>query len=92
VRTKSFHEKLTYHLGCVKKIKFVAKNKAFCEICFVFFTSTIKIFIFTKLYESIQIVEMCMHYFLLNLVDNYKYDFWMEGAYTLGAKLNFRSV
>jgi hypothetical protein len=35
--TKSFHEKTTYHVTCVKKIIFGAKNNAFHTITFIFF-------------------------------------------------------
>jgi hypothetical protein len=33
---KVLYEKLTCRLGCVKKTKFGAKNKTFCETYFVF--------------------------------------------------------
>jgi hypothetical protein len=37
VLTKSFHKKSTYHVTCVKKTKFSAKNNVFHKINFLFF-------------------------------------------------------
>jgi hypothetical protein len=39
---QSLHDKSTYHVTCVKKIKYNAKNKAFHMTIFIFFTYTIK--------------------------------------------------
>jgi hypothetical protein len=43
-----FREKSTCRLGCVKRTKCGAKNNAFCETPFVFFTLTIKIIVFRE--------------------------------------------
>jgi hypothetical protein len=42
MRTKSCHEKLTFYLANVKKIKFGAKNNTFYGATFVFYTDHIK--------------------------------------------------
>jgi hypothetical protein len=54
VCTKSFHEKPTCHLSCVKKREFGAKNKAFYKTCFIFFASITKILVFHKIVLKIS--------------------------------------
>jgi hypothetical protein len=49
---KSLHDKSTYHVACVKKIKFGAKNKTFHIIIFVFLQRPQNISVFSKTLQT----------------------------------------
>ena len=61
VLTKSFHKKSTYHVTCVKKTKFSAKNNAFHRDKFsLFYIDHKKYWFFVKLSECTYIMEIYM--------------------------------
>jgi hypothetical protein len=79
VRTKYFYEKSTCHLGCVKKINFGAKTKAFCGTCFFFLTSTTKKYqFFVKLGKRHRLRKCTCEFFCWNFLTTRKYVFFCE--------------
>jgi hypothetical protein len=68
VHTMSFHEKLTYCLGCAKQIS--TKSKDFYETCFFFLHRTHTKSVFRETERRHMIVELFIRIFLLKLFDN----------------------
>jgi hypothetical protein len=91
VRTKSFHEKSTCHLGCVKKAKFRAKNKVFLwDMFYLFYTNHEKMSVFHEtVWMLIDCRDVNMNVFVRTFWQSEICFFWVGHTHP-GAQFNFR--